>query len=97
MAHEVTQQPVQLQALSDSSSFMSKNSVLQSHRSLNFLSPFTGEGTPANPYQIQNISDLKLLRDNVSNYDKHFILTNNLTFTSTDYVNNTLGNLSALN
>ena len=58
--------------------------------SLNF-NPFAGDGTQANPYQIQTIFDLKLLRENITNYDKHFILANNLTFTSTYYTNSTLG------
>ena len=59
----------------------------------------SGSGTEANPYQIQSIADLQTLRNDVSYYDKHFILMQNLSFTVADYEDtstgwNPIGNLS---
>ena len=51
----------------------------------------SGSGTEANPYQIQSISDLQTLRNDVSYYDKHFILMQNLSFTAADYEDTSTG------
>ena len=89
--NETGQQSNQLQVLNNDISYVHKNNTPRDHVGLNSLVSFSGEGTQANPYQIKTISDLKLLRDNVTNYDKHFILVNDLTFTYHVYENITLG------
>ena len=44
-----------------------------------------------NPTLISSIADLKLLRSETSNYNRHFKLTRNLSFTLSDYDDQTLG------
>ena len=55
------------------------------------ITTFSGEGTQANPYQINTIDDLKSLRGDFANYDKHFILITDLIFKSDDYENSVVG------
>jgi hypothetical protein len=40
---------------------------------------------PGNPYLIENLTDLKFLSENPYYWDSHFVQTNDLVFSNTDF------------
>lgn len=50
-----------------------------------------GEGTESSPYELSNIADFILLGETTSDYDKYFILTNDIDFSASRNMTNTDG------